>query len=312
MIKVAEMYYYQRLPQKSVAERLGISVPTVSRILNEAVDSGLIKVEIVDKQKSIGGLAERISRRFGLVRAIVIGSPAVSDQDFAKKLLGKAACGAFLKSVKPGDLVGMGPGGTMLEFVESLGPELRLPGVTLVPLMGGWGHGGVAYEVNKLLSVAAASLHCDFHFMPCPALVSSEDLRTALLGEPLIAESAKLWNEVNVAVFSIGGELDGGNYPQLRGNETMVAVAREAGAVGDLLGRFIDAQGAALDIEVNRKIVSIPSDAFARIPLRIGIGGGSSKIRAVLGALRGGLVNVLVSDEDTCETILTMEDEGHE
>jgi deoxyribonucleoside regulator len=63
---------------------------------------------------------------------------------------------------------------------------------------------------------------------------------------------------------------------------------------------------------VNRKIVSIPSDAFARIPLRIGIGGGSSKIRAVLGALRGGIVNVLVSDEDTCETILTMEDEGHE
>jgi deoxyribonucleoside regulator len=239
MIKVAEMYYYRKLSQKGISEKLSLSITTVSRILDQALNSGFIKVEVVSQKQRNKELSKRIKDRFGLANAIVIRSLPTANLDSLKKILGKTASEVFLESAKPGNVVGLGPGGTMLELVESLDPERRLPGITLIPLIGGWGYGGVAYEVNKLLSSAAGALHCDFHLMPCPALVSSESLRLALLREPLIEEIVKLWESVDVAVFSIGGEVENGNYPQLRSNEELVSDSRLHGAVGDVLGRFI-------------------------------------------------------------------------
>jgi deoxyribonucleoside regulator len=309
MIQVAQMYYYRKLSQKSIAAKLGLSVPTVSRILDQALNNGFIKVEVVSQKRRIKDLARKMCARFGLVQAIVIRSLPTANLDSLKKILGKTACETLFENVKPGNVVGIGPGGTMLELVESLNPERRLPGLTLIPLMGGWGYGGVAYEVNKLLSSAASALHCDFHLMPCPALVSSEDLRLSLLREPLIEEIVTLWENVDVAVFSIGGEVENGNYPQLRSNEALVSQSRQHGAVGDVLGRFIGAKGEVLDVDANKRIIAIPTDLFKKIPLRIGIGGGNAKIRAARAALQGGFINIFVSDESTCETILAMEED---
>jgi len=308
MIKIAEMYYYRKLSQKTIAEKLGVSVPTVSRILSDALIAGNIRVEIVDKERSIATLSEKMKKSFRLRGAAIIPSPASPNQGYLKKMLGKTAGTLLLDVVRPGNLLGIGPGETMLELVESLDPGKILPGITLLPLMGGWGYGGVAYEVNKLLGNAANALHCDFNLMPCPALVSSEDVRRILLKEPLIVEIVNKWGKVDTAVFSIGGEVDDAHYPQLRGNEVLISVAKEAGAVGDVLGRFIGASGEELDLEVNRRILAIPTESLKKIPLRIGIGGGSSKIRSIRAALKSGLINFLVSDEGTCETILKMED----
>ena len=87
---------------------------------------------------------------------------------------------------------------------------------------------------------------------------------------------------------------ENGNYPQLRSNEELVSDSRLHGAVGDVLGRFIGGEGEILDIDANRRMVSIPMESLMRIPLRIGIGGGSSKIRAARAALKYRLVNVFV------------------
>jgi deoxyribonucleoside regulator len=312
LIKVAELYYYKRLSQKAIAEKLGISVPTVSRILNEALLSGLIKVQIVDIDQKTSDLNSRLKEKFGVKDAVIINPPASSNPEFLKKLLGKAACEFVMEAATPGAKVGLGPGSTMYEFVEAMDPKRQLPSIILVPLMGGWGFGGLAYEVNRLVSTAAASLHCEYNLMPCPALVSSEELRGMLMREPLIEEILRLWDSIDIAVFSLGGEVETGNYPQLRKNEGCLPEAKEHGAVGDILGRFMDVSGKSLDIDVNKRMVSIPLDKLARVPLRLGIGGGSAKIRVLYAALRAGLVNVLVSDATTCETILEMEDSEDE
>ena len=308
-LKSAEMYYYHRLSQKDIAAKLGLSVPTVSRMLNDALVSGMIKVEIVDKERHIDELEEKMATRFELQGATVISLSPSANPASLKKLLGKAASSILYDQVKPGHLVGMGPGETMLELVESLDPGRTLPGLTLLPLMGGWGFGGMAYEVNRLLGNAANSLRCDFNLMPCPALTSSEEVREIFLREPIIAEIAAKWERLDMALVSIGGEVDDAHYPQLAsGNATSLAQAKRSGAVGDILGRFIGAEGSELDLEINRRFVSIPAETLARVPLRIGIGGGSAKIRSIRASLKRGLINYLVSDESTCGTILQMED----
>ena len=308
MIKVAELYYYKRQSQRAIAEALNISVPTVSRILNEALEAGLITVKIVDIDQKSSDLNFRLKERFPIKEAILVNTPSSPSDDILKKLIGKAAWEHVKDDLSPGSVLGIGPGSTMHEFVEAIDPGSPLPGITLVPLMGGWGYGGLAYEVNRLVSAAAASLHCDFNLMPCPALVSSEELRNALMREPLIEEISHLWDSVSVAVFSLGSEVEQGNYPQLRRDSGALAAAKKSGAVGDLLGRFIDVQGNLLSIDVNNRMMSIPLDKLLAVPTRVGVGGGRNKIRVLHAALKAGLINVLVADTMTCETILEMED----
>jgi DNA-binding transcriptional regulator LsrR (DeoR family) len=109
----------------------------------------------------------------------------------------------------------------------------------------------------------------------------------------------------------LGGEVEVSNYPQLRKNEILLSEARKRGAVGDLLGRFIDQSGNVMDIEVNKRMMSIPLSQFIDIPTRICIAAGYSKIRVIYAALRAKLINVLVSDANTCKTILEMEERNH-
>lgn len=308
MMKVAELYYYKHLSQKAIADSLAISVPTVSRILNEALLAGLIQVTIVDIDQKASDLNRRLKERFGIKDAVIIPPPTSSNPDFLKKLIGKAAYEYVVNVISPGAKIGIGPGSTMFEFVEAIDPKKPIPGITLLPLMGGWGFGGLAYEVNRLVSTAAAMLHCEFHLMPCPAIVSSRELRSTLMKEPLIEEILHLWEALDLAVFSLGGEVETGSYPQLRKNESVLPEAKCGGAVGDALGRFMDASGKILDIEVHARMVSIPSSVLEEVPVRVGLGGGRAKLRILRAALKSGLINVLVSDATTCETILAMED----
>lgn len=308
VIKVAEMYHYQKLSQKKIAEKLGISVPTVSRILNDAVQAGHVDVRVVSKERRFAALSERMVKDFGLRGVKIVAAPPSSNPLYLKKLLGMAAGSLLQELAKPGDLIGLGPGETMLELVESLDPGHSLPGTILVPLMGGWGYGGLAYEVNKLVGSAASVLHCDFNLMPCPALVSSVDVQEILLREPLISGVTEKWEKLDAAFFSVGGAVDDGTYPQLRSEPGALRAASDAGAVGDILGRFIGDKGEITAIDVNRRIIAIPVKTLKNIPLRVGIGGGSSKVRSVRASLAAGYFNYLISDEATCKAIAKLEE----
>jgi len=308
MIKVTELYYYKKLHQRQISEMLGISIATVSRILSEALNSGLIEVKIVDIERKTTELTRAMKNIYGLRDAIIVATPGSSNADYLKKLLGKAACDYLMEAVLPGAKIGIGPGSTMFEFVEAIDPRQFRSGLTLIPLMGGWSIGGLVYEVNRLLIAAALKLHCDFLLMPCPALLSSEELKNVLLREPLIEEILNKWDSLDIAVFSLGGEVEASSYPQLRKSEVFLADVKKEGAVGDILGRFIDKSGRVLDNTINKRIVSISMEKLQNIPVRIGIAGGSSKIRVLHAALKTGIVNVIVSDSITCETILAMEE----
>jgi len=311
MIKVTELYYYKKLPQKTIAKMLGISIATVSRILNEALNSGLIEVKIIDIEHKNEQISKKMEAKFGLRKALIINAQENSNIENLKKQIGKAGYDYVIEEMYPGSMVGIGPGSTMYEFVEAIDPQQYKSSVTLLPLIGGWSIGGLVYEVNRLLSIAAFKLGCDFYLMPCPALISSEEIKDIFQHEPIIEEICHKWDSLDMAIFSLGGEVEVSNYPQLRKNEILLSEARKRGAVGDLLGRFIDQSGNVMDIEVNKRMMSIPLSQFIDIPTRICIAAGYSKIRVIYASLRAKLINVLVSDANTCKTILEMEERNH-
>ncbi len=307
LVKAAEMYYTRHSSQKEIAQHLGVSAATVSRILQEAVEQGVVRVRIVDTANRSLELAARLSERFGLERAEIIDSGHDRDAWKLKKLLGKAAKRLIPELCPPGGTVGIGSGGTIFEMIESLESGDGVQGMRVIPLMGGFATPHPERETNRLVSTMGSALNCTFSYLLAPAVVSSSAARDAFLAESQIARATALWDSADMAIFSIGPGLETSMYVFLSPEFLDIDEARALGAVGDILGRFIDGEGREIDFAFNRRLISIPFERLLRIPHRIGIGGGPSKYRSVRAALKAGIVTALVSDAATCEYILSEE-----
>lgn len=304
LIKVAELYYQRKLSQKQIAEKLKVSVPTVSRMLQECLDTGTVKVQIVNIQNRVVEMENKIKEKFGLEKAIVIETPAKTDDGDLKKLLGKQASELLFEICCAGEKIGISAGGTIYELIESLSGENKIPGVQIIPMMGSWGNKNPKTETNKLVSTMAGALKSDFHLLPAPAIVSSEEVKKIFMNEPPIIQVVSLWSQLDSAIFSIGPEIENSLFPTLTDDPDKVKSAKNLGAVGDIVGRVIDQSGYELDIDYNRKLLSISLETLKKIPKRVGIGGGPNKYRSIKAVLEANLINYLISDYDTCQFIL--------
>jgi len=298
LIKVAELYYYRKMSQKKISNILNVSPASVSRMLEDAINTGLIKFKIEKIISSYHKIERELEKKYKLEKAIVIKSPSNNEERYIKKMLGKTAGELFYKITEPCDKVGIGPGETILEMIGSLDENNTL-GLQIIPLMGGWGLNQLKKETNKLVSTLASVLQCDYYLLLAPAIVNSPEVKEILLNEPQIKQIVEMWKDINIAVFSIGPEVEYSIYPTISqgiyNNQNNI----KGGAVGDILGRIINEQGEEMELFFNQRMISIPLEQLKKIPKRLGIGGGQHKFRSVKAALDGGLINYLVTDYKT-------------
>ncbi|MBN2253462.1 MAG: winged helix-turn-helix transcriptional regulator [Kosmotogaceae bacterium] len=304
MIKVSELYYFKKCSQREIAEALKISVPTVSRILQEAIDSGIVKVQITNILNRVTQMEESLKKKYGLEGAVVVETPLDRDDWHIKKLLGKKASELFFEIASPGSKVGIGAGGSIFEMIESFDGEKSIPGIQLIPLMGGWGLQNLQNETNKLVGSMASILRCTFQLLLAPAIASSEKVKNVFLNEPQISAIVQMWDDLDTAIFSVGPEIEHSIFPSIVERPGSVEEIKEKGAVGDIVGRIIDKNGEEMNIDFNRRMIAIPFEKLIAIKNRVGIGGGSRKIRSVSAAIKKGIVNYLITDSETCKYIL--------
>lgn len=308
LIKIAELYYHKKMSQKGISREMGVSVSTVSRMLREAVDKGIVRVEVVDISERLVETEMELKSRFGLKEVVITESMLDQGGDLLKKQLGRKASDLFRRLVSPGEVIGIGSGITMAEMADSLAAASPLPAVKLVPLLGGWGSEQVEYEPSGLVTSMGRCLQCNFYHLLAPAIVSSPEVRKVIVNEPVIEKVVSLWNDLTSAYFSIGPEIGSGLVNSMPSNFIDTTAVYEMGAVGDLLGRIIDNGGNELDIPFNKQLIAIPFESLMKVGNRVGIGGGPSKYRSIGAVLRKGLINILVSDYDTCRYILETEE----
>ena len=304
ILKTAELYFYKKFPQHLIAKELGISVSSVSRILTQAVRDEIVRVIICDIDKNYQEITETLKQRYSLKEVVIIATPAPKEQQYLKKLLGKAGTDIFLKIIQSNSYIGIGAGGTVLEFIESLNPFARFPEVTLVPLLGGWGLGGVAYEANNLVVTMAELLHCQYRLLFCPAITGSKKARQLYLQEKAVNSTLEFWKHLDMVIFSTGPEPSIEKYPQLAAFEDLLIDASKDGAVGDILGHFINEKGTEVPGYLVDRLVSIPLELLRSVPTKICISGGNAKVHSLKTALQMGMVDVLVSDFETCLSLI--------
>ncbi|WP_448149919.1 bifunctional sugar-binding transcriptional regulator/dihydroxyacetone kinase subunit DhaK [Labrys miyagiensis] len=298
------LYYEEGRTQGDIANIMGISRATVNSYLADARTRGIVNISLEPARLSSLTIAQELKRHFGLYDCLVVPSDDSSRSLIER--LGAAGARALNRLLKSGDTMAVAWGRTVLAIAE----QASVPGlqdVTIVQATGGT-RADFAYTPELCAAALARAVNGKLINLTAPAIVSNADVRDMLLHEPLIDSQFEVLAKANKALFGISS---------LRPNSTIHTsgffesvslqqyLAKDA--VGVVAGRFIDGWGAPVPGPLDDRTIGISLDMLRKIGTRIAISGGFDKVPAILAALRGGYVNVLITDAATGWGILNAE-----
>ncbi|MGI4748302.1 MAG: sugar-binding transcriptional regulator [Janthinobacterium lividum] len=311
MLQAAKGYYDLDRTMADIAKQIGLTRWQVARLLKEAREVGVVRIEIVPRAQRLPDLESRLQRSYELREAIVVpnaGPNTGEDDSLAVDSVAQAA-GQFLAALTPRpSLVGVSWGRTMAAVAHWL-PRRWNDGVEVVLLNGAMNTRGTVKHTNNIAELFALAANGRATLLPVPAIVGLAETRQVLERDPIIATVLALGHEARVACFGLGSMTSSSVLVQsgyIDGTE--IARLRKAGAVGDVLGRFIDADGNIVDPVLDAKTIGLTPDALRQKTISIGVAVGAQKHAVVLAVLRAHLINVLVTDERTALAALEAAD----
>ena len=303
LAEVASLYYEQNLTQEEIAKRIGISRSGVSRLLTRSRELGLVQIQIRHPLQVSSELQQELVRRFGLRDAQVLVSSKPGESTLPK--LGMLAARYLDRILEDGMTVGISWGTSMLQVVNAVhaARRLRLDVVQLMGSISATSPDVDGPEIARRLATAYGA-HC--YYLHAPLLVKSAAVRDALLQERNMRKSFEMMARMDAALVGIGAVRAAASGLFRAGylNEDELASIREQGAVGDVCGRYVDLSGNTCTLELHDRIVGASLETLRRVPLAVGVVGGVSKSEALLGAMRAGLISVVITDEDCAKEVL--------
>lgn len=306
LLRAAWYYYVDQLTQDETAKRLSISRASAGRLLDRCRKSGIVTFTISAEHYDAFALARRLKEKYGLREALV--PPDLDDDTLRQAAINRrlALSGAqYLNAhLKVDDVVGVGWGETVRKIVAVTNPDV-LGRVSLVTLTG-----GVGGYVDTLRQVRRGREDAPAHtVLPTPIAASTPELAAALRAEPSVQDVLDTARRADVALVGIGAVATNSTLSQLgyASAEELDTYAR-AGAVGDILGVFFDADGQVVDVPLHGRRIGIDLEDLRRIPHVVSVAGGIDKVAAIRAALRGNLVDVLVTSENVARALLEGDD----
>ncbi|MFJ9761980.1 sugar-binding transcriptional regulator [Streptomyces sp. NPDC101149] len=305
LVKVARMYHERGVRQPEIAAHLRMSQPRVSRLLKEAVDRGVVRTVVVSPEGVHAELEDALVTRYGLRDAVVVEVEG-AGVDVIPALA--AATATYLDAtLKGGDVIGVSSwSATLLEAAKVMRAKTSSVAQEVVQIVGGSGSPEVQLHATRLTSRLAELTGARPVFAPSAALVGSPQLRDLLSREPAMAETMKSWSRLTLALLGIG-TLEPSPLLRLSGNAITPQDQRRLkamGAVGDVCARYFDAMGEPVAAPFNDRLIGIDLAQLSKVERRIGVAGGLNKVAAIRGAVRGGWINILITDIEVARDLL--------
>lgn len=312
MAKVARMYYVQGIRQQGITERLQIHQSTVSRLLKRAREANLVRFSVTAPPGIFADIEDQLVARFGLKDAMVVECP--TEEEPMVRDLGAATAYFVETTVKAGTTIGISSWSrSLFAMVDALQPGDYCRGGKVVQILGGVGVAGVEHHAMYLAQRLASSIGATPVLLQAPAVVGSPEARRILARDASVREASEYFAHLDLALVGIGS-LEPSRLLSSSGNVFSVEEREELmreGAVGDICFRFFDEQGEGVRSSLMQRVIGIEAASLKAVSRVVGVAGGRKKIPAILAALRGGWINVLITDLRAAESLLnTAEPEG--
>jgi len=302
-VRVAWLYFMEGLTQADIATKLGITRLRANRLLGEARESGLVSIQVNAQLSECVALERALVAETGLKDAVIVPTPADSNQ--IAPMIGRATADYLARHLgeNRARALGIGWGATLRETVRHLA-SANLRDLSINSMMGGLTQGS---ELNtfEIASEFARRVNAQCNYLAAPIYSGSAKSRDTILAQDVFRETFQRLAAIDVALMSVG-DLSRRSLLIRYGlpRDVTVESLRASGAVGDIMGTFLDAAGQPIRHPVNKRVIALPIGMLRKIDTVIVASGGLNKIAVLASVLRGNLCNVLIADEASARAAL--------
>jgi deoxyribonucleoside regulator len=300
---VASLYFDQNKTQQEIADNTGIARTMVSRMIAEARERGVVEIKVHFPWTS-KGMENDLTEKFGLQAARVM---VMDDGSQNEVLIGLGVvCAEYFNSIIHDNMtIGISWGSAIQRMIDQLKPR-KMNGVEIVQLIGATGLESNLSDGPLLAQLLTNRLGATCRYLHAPLVVENKMIRDGLLQERSIKDTLLRAGEADIAIVGIGS-IDPDIYSlKIAGyiSEEERQQLADAGVVGDFCGHHYSVTGEILDISINDRVIGIDKPTLAKIGSVVAVAGGKHKEEAILGALRGKFVDVLITDAETAQYLL--------
>lgn len=297
-IKIAWKYYNEGLTQTEIANALNLSRMKVIKYLEFAKSSNIIQFKININEISDPELQRKLIDKYNLDDIYIVPSTNKDNVDS----ITIAAAQYIEDRITADTMINVGYGEAVSRTLGHLSISAKYK-VAFVSLTG-----GVKYYMPTAIDQSSdyyTNSNYSHHIIPSPLIVSSESLATELKNEKSIHNILEMVPYSNLTVIGIGALNERATLVK-EGHLSVqdIEIFKSKGAVGDLLNQFYDINGNIIDLELHSRLISTEINLLKSLNHVVAVASGIEKKEAILGALKGGYINVLITDETIAHSLL--------
>lgn len=299
-IRVANYYYKSGLTQEEIAKKMNMSRQRVNRMLSKCIELGIVRISIGGIEDTNLALEEKLEKMYSL-KAVRISGSASGENIYSE--IGRVAANYLTGIINDGDIIGFSRGRSMSALVDNM-PTVKYSNITVTQLMGGWNNLETKISSDDIVHRFSEKMNAKSTYLYAPVVVNNPELHDAIISEPFFQDVYRVIKDCSIAVVGIGDAKYKLVLPTMGDEDYEYCVSKKA--VGEICTHFFDVDGKAVESPIVNRVIAVELKDFLKIPTRIGVAGSKYKTSAILGALRGGYINSLVTDFETAQ-ILTQQ-----
>jgi DNA-binding transcriptional regulator LsrR (DeoR family) len=305
--EIATRYYAEGMSQDEIAKLVGLSRPSISRLLVDARELGIVEIRVHQPIPTVPDLEDRLARVFRLEEVCVLERRNSSDEE-VRHQVGRLTVAIVDRTLRDGMTLGLSWGTTVHAVVRELRPR-RLPNVKVVQLLGGVGAPHASIDGPEQVRRAGETFGAQHYYLNAPMRVDNPDVAKALREDHSVREVLELARNTDVALVGIGSivpvvstQYHSGytSYEELRRLDRMGVVGAICSSFYNLAGEYVEASW------FNPCVIGVDWEDLNRFPQVIGAATGKAKAPAILGAVRSGVIDRLVIDDAAAEAVLAL------
>ncbi|MBY5801308.1 sugar-binding transcriptional regulator [Rhizobium leguminosarum] len=305
--RVAQMYHMEGRRQAEIAQHLRLSQATVSRMLKRAEAEDIVRTSVIPPAGTYSELEGALREKYDLPEAIVV--ECTEDRDGAiMARIGEAAAHLLEVTLAPGEIIGVSSWSqTIFKMVENIHPQKSAQAKYVVQTLGGMGDPSVQTHATQLTTRLARLTGAEPKLLPVQGVTSSREAKLLMQADPFVRETMDLFGSITLAIVGIGA-VEPSELLARSGNifsSRELSDLAEAGAVGDISLRFFDKNGKPVKTPLDDRVIGLPLEDLERVDRVIALAGGSKKTDAIAGALRVGVIDMLVTDKFTAQRLIS-------
>jgi DNA-binding transcriptional regulator LsrR (DeoR family) len=300
--RVAQMYHIEGKRQAEIAGIMHMSQATVSRMLKRAEQEDIVRTTVIPPPGTFADLETALREEYSLTEAIVVDCSEDRDGAIMARI-GEAAAHFLEITLQQDEIIGVSSWSqTILRMVDNIHPLKGAKARYVAQILGGMGEASVQIHATQLTARLARLTGGEPRLLLVQGITSSREAKLVMLSDPVVRETMDLFGRLTLAIVGIGAVQQPSELLARSGNvfsRQEMAMLHDAGAVGEISYRFYDRDGKPVETPLNDRVIGISLEDLKKADRVMALAGGESKTPAIAGALKLGVIDVLVTDKFT-------------